>query len=83
MSKQFTKHFTKMKKQILHKLLLFLLFNILICATVPAQALQIVSTSSTPACGADGSATVIASGGTPPYTYYWLGPNGMQTKIIT
>ncbi|MBK9449270.1 MAG: T9SS type A sorting domain-containing protein [Bacteroidetes bacterium] len=68
-----------MKKQILHKLLLFLLFNILICATVPAQALQIVSTSSTPACGADGSATVNVIGGTPPYTYYWLGPNGMQT----
>ncbi len=65
-----------MKKQNLHKLLLFLLFNILIGTTLPAQALQIVSTSSTPACGADGSATVNVIGGTPPYNYFWNGPHG-------
>ena len=30
----------------------------------------------------DGSASVIASGGTPPYSYYWI-PGGQSNNVIT
>ena len=37
-----------------------------------------------PACfnGADGSASVIASGGTPPYNYNWI-PSGQNTNVVS
>ena len=42
----------------------------------------VVSSSDPSACGAmDGTASVSASGGTPPYTYYWS--NGQTTSTIT
>jgi uncharacterized repeat protein (TIGR01451 family) len=60
------------RNRICPPLLLFVFF--LFGATIFAQTIT-VSMATTPACSLDGSATATLTGGTPPYTFYWYGPN--------
>lgn len=62
-----------MNKKVLQLSLLFLL--VFSCNFAFSQALS-VTMSTTPACSLDGTVTATVTGGVPPYTYSWYGPNG-------
>lgn len=74
-----------MKKLIYIFNLVFILIGI--STTVKGQTLT-VTTTSTPACNYDGTATATVSGGTGPYTYYWYNstdslPSGNPIDSLT
>lgn len=49
----------------------------------PSISLAVSSTAESTAGAADGSATVVPSGGTPPFTYAWDDPSGQSSATAT